>query len=345
MTTQELAKRLGVSRVTFWNWRRSGMPLVLGAAKEWAAELQRRKEKTQAVKRLADCLGVVEGTARIFIKQGCPLLDHGAAIKWYAERRKKASEINRAAAVKRKAERPPAIGAYEAAAAAGGITKIQFQTYRVTYKAPLHPACFCVWFLWFKAERERLRLMRKEEKRRRANERHHLRMETDPEYAKKVIERNRRNCNKPEIKVKRIAYGYEYRKRPGWKERVREQMKQRIKNDPQFRLRKILRGRIWAALDRYSGEASKCNKSMNLLGCSIPEWRGFLESKFRRGMTWENYGTEWHIDHVLPIAKFDLTNPIQQKLAFHYSNTQPLWKTENLSKGDRITNPQLPLLV
>jgi hypothetical protein len=148
----------------------------------------------------------------------------------------------------------------------------------------------------------------------------------------------------PNVYANRKAYSYAYKRRPGWKEKACERIKQRAKTDLSFRLKKTLRGRLWAALSRHSG-TEKCAKSMELLGCTVTEWKTFIESKFRRGMTWENYGTEWHIDHVLPIAKFDLTNPIQQKLAFHYSNTQPLWKTENLSKGDRITNPQLPLLV
>jgi hypothetical protein len=53
-------------------------------------------------------------------------------------------------------------------------------------------------------------------------------------------------------------------------------------------------------------------------------------------MSWQNYG-EWHIDHVRPLASFDLSDPAQQRAAFHFSNTQPLWAKENLAKSDRWT--------
>ena len=50
-------------------------------------------------------------------------------------------------------------------------------------------------------------------------------------------------------------------------------------------------------------------------------------------MTWDNHG-QWHIDHIKPCAKFDLTDKDQQKACFHYTNLQPLWKEDNLSKRD-----------
>jgi hypothetical protein len=57
--------------------------------------------------------------------------------------------------------------------------------------------------------------------------------------------------------------------------------------------------------------------------------------RFRPGMTWENYGPVWHVDHIKPCAKFDLTDPDQQRACFHFSNLQPLFADENLRKGGR----------
>ena len=52
-------------------------------------------------------------------------------------------------------------------------------------------------------------------------------------------------------------------------------------------------------------------------------------------MTWDNYG-EWHIDHIKPISSFDLKDAKNQKLAMHYTNLQPLWAKDNISKGNKI---------
>lgn len=75
---------------------------------------------------------------------------------------------------------------------------------------------------------------------------------------------------------------------------------------------------------------------LEMLGCSILEFRKYLEAQFISGMTWENYGLRgWHIDHKRPCAKFDLTDPAQQRECFHFSNLQPLWAIDNLKKGSK----------
>ena len=51
-------------------------------------------------------------------------------------------------------------------------------------------------------------------------------------------------------------------------------------------------------------------------------------------MSWENYGSEWHIDHIVPL-KYDNPTLEQTIERLHYTNTQPLWATENISKGNR----------
>jgi hypothetical protein len=80
--------------------------------------------------------------------------------------------------------------------------------------------------------------------------------------------------------------------------------------------------------------SSKAYKSQELLGASWVVCKEWIEKQFKPGMSWNNYGLHgWHIDHIRPCASFDLTDPIQQKQCFHYTNLQPLWASENLSKG------------
>lgn len=80
----------------------------------------------------------------------------------------------------------------------------------------------------------------------------------------------------------------------------------------------------------------KCDKSLGLIGCTATELKHYLESKFKNGMNWENYGREgWHVDHIKPCTAFDLTDPEEQKECFHYKNLQPLWATDNRKKGNK----------
>jgi hypothetical protein len=118
------------------------------------------------------------------------------------------------------------------------------------------------------------------------------------------------------------------------KQKINKRVNQKYHNDPQFRILCTLRNRVNKALDHKTKKAYKTNE---LLGCDIDELEIHLEKQFKEGMTWENYGrSTWHIDHIIPCASFDLTDPEQQKKCFHYTNLQPLWAKENMSKGAKI---------
>ena len=111
---------------------------------------------------------------------------------------------------------------------------------------------------------------------------------------------------------------------------LRQKEKDRRKTDIEWKIKCNLRRRICHLVNREYKSA----KTMELLGCSIEQFKQHIESKFKPGMTWENYGPfGWHIDHVLPCSSFDLTLEENQRKCFHYSNLQPLWWNENLSKG------------
>ena len=85
---------------------------------------------------------------------------------------------------------------------------------------------------------------------------------------------------------------------------------------------------------RDSIKREKSKASIEYLGCSIEEFKEHIEKQFKPDMTWENHGDVWHIDHVIPL-KYD--NPtIEQVIErLHWKNTQPMYASENLSKGNR----------
>ena len=103
-----------------------------------------------------------------------------------------------------------------------------------------------------------------------------------------------------------------------------------VANNMEFRILKNLRSRLNIALKGSSKSAGM----IKLVGCSIIQLKKFIENKFIVGMSWDNYG-KWHIDHIKPCAKFDLTKLAEQLACFHYSNLQPLWALDNIIKGDK----------
>lgn len=121
----------------------------------------------------------------------------------------------------------------------------------------------------------------------------------------------------------------EYRKKN--RKRITIWQRQSRHNNLVIRLADSLRSRIYLALRGIS----KSTNSMNLLGCSFSDVWTHLESKFVPGMTRDNYGPVWHVDHIRPCASFDLTDPAQQRECFHYTNLQPLFVLDNLKKGSR----------
>ncbi len=114
--------------------------------------------------------------------------------------------------------------------------------------------------------------------------------------------------------------------------RQRKYRRIRRKTDPMFRLAGCLRGRLGKVLRGKT----KVGSAVRDMGCTIEYLKSYLEDQFQEGMTWENWGqTGWHLDHIRPLAFFDLTDPIQLKKACHYTNLQPLWAEDNLIKGAR----------
>lgn len=99
------------------------------------------------------------------------------------------------------------------------------------------------------------------------------------------------------------------------------------KTDIGFKLLNNMRARLNQALNGNP----KVSTTMKLVGCSIDKLKQHLESKFKQGMSWNNYG-KWHIDHIRPCASFDLSKASEQRKCFHYTNLQPLWAKENLMK-------------
>jgi len=104
----------------------------------------------------------------------------------------------------------------------------------------------------------------------------------------------------------------------------------RYATDPLYRIQHLMRGRFKCAVKKESRGRYSCLK---LIGMQLKEYKIYLQGQFRDGMTWENQGVVWEIDHIRPCASFDLTDPAQQAECFAWHNTQPLLCNENRRKG------------
>ena len=113
----------------------------------------------------------------------------------------------------------------------------------------------------------------------------------------------------------------------------RREYEKKYSQRPEVRIKKNLRTRFKHCIDsNYSPGLIK-----KFIGCSLTELRHHLEEQWVDDMSWDNYGLYgWHIDHIIPCKSFDFNDPKQQAECFHYTNLQPLWATDNLSKGRKV---------
>jgi len=107
--------------------------------------------------------------------------------------------------------------------------------------------------------------------------------------------------------------------------------KNRAKIDPTVKVIRNIRSKLSAIFRTMSW--TKGSKLTEYLGCSKPELILHFESKFKTGMSWSNYGT-WHIDHIIPLSS--AKSPEEVYKLNHYTNLQPLWAAENLSKSNKV---------
>lgn len=115
------------------------------------------------------------------------------------------------------------------------------------------------------------------------------------------------------------------------KEKVCTYIKNKRKENVEFRLTCALRKRLYSTIKVQNGD--KNLKFIDLIGCTSNELKSYIESKFLPTMTWENYGSYWHIDHIIPCSSFNLIDENEQKKCFHYTNLQPLFAVTQIIDG------------
>lgn len=176
--------------------------------------------------------------------------------------------------------------------------------------------------------------------------------QTDEYKAKKKAYRER---NKEAIAQYNQSYHAAYSQKPGVREAARaraaeyrktkperaaaalKRCKQnRYANDKCYRISENLRARLHNCL---RGKVKR-SSAVKDLGCSVEDFKAYMESLFSTGMSWSNWGCgpgNWQIDHIFPLSAVNLAESIEQRAACHWRNHQPLWFEDNIQKGDSVS--------
>lgn len=146
-----------------------------------------------------------------------------------------------------------------------------------------------------------------------------------------IKEYNKKYKSEHKDEIKKYNHRYNIENRNIIQTRHTQYLKNKRLTDPKYKLNCTLRNRIKAFIN---GENRK--KTKILLGCSQDIICKWLEFQFTNDMKLSNHGLLWHIDHVIPCNKFNINDKDEQLKCFNWSNLQPLYVYDNLSKKDTI---------
>ena len=153
----------------------------------------------------------------------------------------------------------------------------------------------------------------------------------DKEYRKNNLQKKREADRNYYLNNKDKFKRYQEENKQNILINAKKYQKHKRSTDAFYRLKGDVRNRINIGI-RFNGY-KKSKRTIEYLGCSYNYYKDYLESMFKDGMSWDNR-TEWHIDHIIPLASANTEEELIK--LFHYTNTQPLWAEENLSKGSKI---------
>ncbi|UQV43434.1 hypothetical protein KIV45_15820 [Janthinobacterium lividum] len=186
---------------------------------------------------------------------------------------------------------------------------------------------------------EKQALIQKEIRRRPANlekgrlsaARYHA--ENRSEVLAKMSTRNRKYYEKNKERIKMETAAYQAANSEARNAYKSKWMTARAKVDPEFAMLLVMRKHVSRMMDRIKAKRLQSARTTEIVGYTPAEFVAHIEPMFESGMTWQNHG-EWHIDHIRPLASFDLTDPEQQRMANSLHNLQPMWARPNLQKSD-----------
>jgi 5-methylcytosine-specific restriction endonuclease McrA len=157
-------------------------------------------------------------------------------------------------------------------------------------------------------------------------------------YISYLARRYRREMSAEEKKRYKEAHLIRYKRRM-----LKKKSKRVQKDRSSIKQKQILRSNFSNLFRRY--RETKVDRMNKMIGCTWGFFASWIESKFTNKMKWDNYGSYWHIDHIEPLAVFDVYNNEHMRRAWHYTNLRPLSAKENRIKRDKIITHQPELIM
>lgn len=157
------------------------------------------------------------------------------------------------------------------------------------------------------------------------------------EYQKRYYEKNKEKRKATATKWRKTNSKKYNETRAKWRDKNRDKINQQYRDsyhsNANIKIARTMRSRIRKVLKGIK----KYQSTVEYIGVKdVKELMSYLETKFLAGMNWENYGQDgWHVDHIIPLSSFDLSDDKEAYKAFHYTNLQPLWAKDNLAKGNK----------
>ena len=156
-------------------------------------------------------------------------------------------------------------------------------------------------------------------------------LDVNRQYRKENAEQLKQKSNEYRAANRDKSRAWDKKYRDANKAKINDKLRERRRSDPMLRLKDAIRGSIRAYL---GSKKTRRGSTFEIVGCTPDFLRGHLERQFKDGMTWENYGSHWHVDHRIPLASGNSADEV--KGLSHWTNLQPLEALENIIKSDKI---------
>jgi len=134
-----------------------------------------------------------------------------------------------------------------------------------------------------------------------------------------------RITHKEEIALRMKEYNKIYKKNHIEERKLYRKIKNQT--DENYKIEQKLRSNLHSFL-----KSKKETRYSNLIGIILLEFKKWIEFNFIKNMNWENYGSLWHLDHVIPVSIFNLVEKEEQNFCFNWKNTRPLFAIKNVSR-------------